>query len=105
MYLPAVDYAAFRIETSQFHDSEPEEKTSPAVSPFCCHRPGSTAHIPRRISPPIPSLLYPRTNPEVYHPSVRFFRNQDRERNQVIVRSQSCQNFDKDQIFRIFRRL
>jgi len=26
MYLPAVDYAAFRGETSQFHDSEPEVK-------------------------------------------------------------------------------
>jgi len=57
MYLPAVDYVAFRIEMSQFHDS-PRKKLPPRSLPFTAIA-LDQPHIPRRISPPIFSILEP----------------------------------------------
>lgn len=53
MYLPAVDYAAFRIETSQFHDSEPKKKLPPRFLPFTLPSPWSNRTFP------VESRLFP----------------------------------------------
>lgn len=47
MYLPAVDYAAFTIETSQFHDFGPKKKLTPRGLPFDAFlHLVATAHLP-----------------------------------------------------------
>ena len=74
MYLQAVDYVAFRIETSQFHDFESKKKFPPRSLPFTAL---DQPHIPVD-SLPLP-LLYLWTNPEAYYPSVKFFWNYERK--------------------------
>jgi hypothetical protein len=91
MYLPAVDYAAFRGETSQFHDSEPEVKKKKkrerererekrkknfprGVCPPCCLYLWSN-RTSLVESPPIPGSPYPWTNPDhdAHHPPGEIF--------------------------------
>lgn len=55
MYLPAVDYAAFRIETSQFHDFEAKKKLPPRSLPFTAL---DQPHIPHGITASSQLVIY-----------------------------------------------
>lgn len=100
MYLPAVDYVAFRIETSQFHDFEPKKKLPSVVSLF--YRFGPTAY-PRGFTASSQLVTSLNQSGSIL-PLCKFLSEIKKERKKIIARNQSRQNAGEDQNSRMFGR-